>query len=637
MALTSTEEAQVRLLLGEQAAILSLAGNEATITSKLGATKVTLSDLASASLVNSADLFLLRQGSTDRSVTAQLLQSKLTSFKADYLNAVVRPYVAKMGDTLSVKDFGAVGDGVADDTAAIQLAFDDIAAKQAPTIGSWMTTCGHLHFPQGIYKITGAIKARGYIVITGVGTGYVAGSTIRQHAASTDIFQFYGETASHRNLGTCVAGINFEFAATTGDRNGFAMKYPYLSDVDGLAMSSNSHYIRDCRFGGFHRYGRFLYVEASNDIEVSGNVIDVCLDGHAAIQFGTQSRTEGCSDIRMSRNNFFACDVGIWVVNSKSVAIGVNNFSNSSGIGAAIKLSTDTASETAGMISGVTISNNSFWAQRTSLNFSGSASNVIYSNNVHVDCLDIPLAGNGISPHHRYKITGNSFHLANNFGTGPTTYSRTEAPLRLEGAQMFNSEICDNKVDANGLNTVTHFANDQTAAGSFGSGMTLRNNTITNNTSPPGAYKCFVPTTSNDLVIESKATSVGYPTNLAVLNFQTAGIPVDSHFTFDVDFEVKCDQPGTNVGVRTGRVRASVSHMALAGPPKSDITVISSIGDDYNGAGGGAIPAVTFGFVMSPNPSLLITITGSLVTPDVTIKCKALNFRASGNAQIRSA
>lgn len=75
MALTATEEALVRQLLDQQAAILSLAGNEATITSKLGATKVTLSDLISASAVADADLLLMRQGTNDKSVTPLLLRS----------------------------------------------------------------------------------------------------------------------------------------------------------------------------------------------------------------------------------------------------------------------------------------------------------------------------------------------------------------------------------------------------------------------------------------------------------------------------------------------------------------------------------------------------------------------------------
>ena len=75
MALTSQEEALIRQLLDQQAAILSLAGNEATITSKLGATKVTLADLVATSSVADADLLLLRQGTNDKSVTPLILKS----------------------------------------------------------------------------------------------------------------------------------------------------------------------------------------------------------------------------------------------------------------------------------------------------------------------------------------------------------------------------------------------------------------------------------------------------------------------------------------------------------------------------------------------------------------------------------
>ena len=79
MSLTATEEALVRQLLDQQAAILSLAGNEATITSKLGATKVTLADLVAASGVADADLLLTRQGTTDKSVRANILAAYMAA------------------------------------------------------------------------------------------------------------------------------------------------------------------------------------------------------------------------------------------------------------------------------------------------------------------------------------------------------------------------------------------------------------------------------------------------------------------------------------------------------------------------------------------------------------------------------
>lgn len=73
MSLTATEEALVRELLAEQAAILSLAGSESTIISKLGATKVTLADLTAASSAADSDLMLIRQGTTEKSITPLVL------------------------------------------------------------------------------------------------------------------------------------------------------------------------------------------------------------------------------------------------------------------------------------------------------------------------------------------------------------------------------------------------------------------------------------------------------------------------------------------------------------------------------------------------------------------------------------
>lgn len=93
MALSSAEEAQIRLLIAEETELLNLASNEATILSNLAIARITLSDLPSASSINDADLYLTRQGINDKSVTALLL--------ADYINARTAGFVKKIGDTMS--------------------------------------------------------------------------------------------------------------------------------------------------------------------------------------------------------------------------------------------------------------------------------------------------------------------------------------------------------------------------------------------------------------------------------------------------------------------------------------------------------------------------------------------------------
>jgi hypothetical protein len=72
--------------------------------------------------------------------------ASLVGFIQAGTGAVARTAQSKLRENVSVKDFGAVGDGVADDTAALQLALN------------WAASAGgRLFFPAGTYKITSAL------------------------------------------------------------------------------------------------------------------------------------------------------------------------------------------------------------------------------------------------------------------------------------------------------------------------------------------------------------------------------------------------------------------------------------------------------------------------------------------------
>jgi Pectate lyase superfamily protein len=62
--------------------------------------------------------------------------------------AVVRDAQSKLRESFSAKDFGAIGDGVADDTAAIQACIAALAAAGGGTV----------LLPRGIYKISGTLN-----------------------------------------------------------------------------------------------------------------------------------------------------------------------------------------------------------------------------------------------------------------------------------------------------------------------------------------------------------------------------------------------------------------------------------------------------------------------------------------------
>lgn len=107
-----------------------------------------------------------------------------------------RTLLNKLGEYISVKDapFNAKGDGTTDDTAAIQAAFNYIAALTSAgltTSGALSTsysgTSPRLYFPKGTYKITSAITLGAYLEVMG------ESAIIKQYTDSEDIFtcQFY--------------------------------------------------------------------------------------------------------------------------------------------------------------------------------------------------------------------------------------------------------------------------------------------------------------------------------------------------------------------------------------------------------------------------------------------------------------
>jgi hypothetical protein len=118
---------------------------------------------------------LLAQRLARRAIAAG---AALALFTSAAPGAIARALTSKLGDTVSVKDFGAVGDGVTDDTAAIQAAIDSL-----PTYGGIKR--GGVFLPMGTYKITGAGVSlpNSYISLFGERGGL---SSVLLHAPTAD-------------------------------------------------------------------------------------------------------------------------------------------------------------------------------------------------------------------------------------------------------------------------------------------------------------------------------------------------------------------------------------------------------------------------------------------------------------------
>ncbi|MCI0556602.1 MAG: glycoside hydrolase family 55 protein, partial [Anaerolineae bacterium] len=90
----------------------------------------------------------------------------LIGFRQSLANTAPRTVHDKLAETISVKDFGAVGDGIHDDTVAIQTAINSVPQ----TIGR---EGGLVFFPAGVYEVTSQILISG-IRVTLQGAGRYA-------------------------------------------------------------------------------------------------------------------------------------------------------------------------------------------------------------------------------------------------------------------------------------------------------------------------------------------------------------------------------------------------------------------------------------------------------------------------------
>lgn len=208
--------------------------------------------------------------------------SSLIGFIQAGTGAVATTAQAKMRETISVKDFGAVGDDTHDDTTNIQAAIN-----YANTIG------GDVYFPAGIYKITNGltINNSGDTSDTFKASMYGDSSaSVRIHGAagSYDMLTITGGTGagveSHQVIrglffvkedyvGSCIAGDNIAFLSLE-DVSCFNANYSFYA-TDVLSSVFYNCVFRQSTIGMRAEYTNFSY---PNALTMVGCVVGNCLD-----------------------------------------------------------------------------------------------------------------------------------------------------------------------------------------------------------------------------------------------------------------------------------------------------------------------------------------------------------------------
>lgn len=242
---------------------------------------------------------------------ARTLESASSLFTQTGTGAVARSVEAKLRDVVSVKDFGAVGDAVTDDTTAIQNA---------------LNTGRCVLLPKGIYKVTAALT------VTADNTGLYGegkGSVIAPTAGNRDVFTI-------GNGATEISGLRFEnftvwpSGAMTG---GYVFNCRYSTDSlwSNVRAGAIDSYVAN---GNVHRlYSGYYFDRFSQNVVLSGEIVvaqdGIKARGNADQSFGAELSIDdgirivhgggkgvwlggGCGGVYLGRVDISQCRYGLY-------------------------------------------------------------------------------------------------------------------------------------------------------------------------------------------------------------------------------------------------------------------------------------------------------------------------------------
>jgi hypothetical protein len=228
----------------------------------------------------------------DVNASAGITAGKL-SFTQAGTGATARTVDSKLKESVSVKDFGAVGDGTTNDTAAIQAALTSSTTS--------------VFFPAGRYRVTSNLTRSGHT--------YLYGETM-----TSSILQMEGTSSFVYTGGT--AGDEYNTSQLQIERLSFECPtYAAKAVVDvswtgGSGGTSKTLIIRDCEITGTNSAGGFVEgIKLTNARNVTIENVRILGDRDAApILSGTGVAIYGSSDpveIMLDKVQVYFCTTGV--------------------------------------------------------------------------------------------------------------------------------------------------------------------------------------------------------------------------------------------------------------------------------------------------------------------------------------
>lgn len=212
------------------------------------------------------------------------------------------PYIArtiqdKLDDYINLKDFGAIGDGVTDDTGAIQRAVTHSASTKKV-----------MTFPEGTYLITGTVFIPPYAELRGAG----GNKTVIKNAGTQTMFRTVGFTSTG-SITTNLSSAAFTPRNISIQGITFSSTFTNAGSILRLVGLTDST-VRDCIFVG--NIGILSTSTQASGISLDGDGAIVC--NNISIQknifqnlsSAIKSDTDATS-IEITANKFKDLDLGI--------------------------------------------------------------------------------------------------------------------------------------------------------------------------------------------------------------------------------------------------------------------------------------------------------------------------------------
>lgn len=239
--------------------------------------------------------------------TTGAVNADIVAYDPPFTGGVTTTVQDKLAQYISVKDFGAVGDGVADDTAAIQAA---------------LNTGGFVYLPKGTYRTTATLD----VTIDGTGLyGDGISSLIQPDFQAGDIFQIGDGT----NIIWGLTFSNFQIWPSVQKTSGYAFNNRIAKNSRwenvylGFLQSYISHRLYDGyyfdRFGECAILGGQIIVEETA-VKTRGNAdqsngFELTIDNNARILFAQKGIWVGGASggIYLNRMDASNCVNGLYV------------------------------------------------------------------------------------------------------------------------------------------------------------------------------------------------------------------------------------------------------------------------------------------------------------------------------------